>query len=54
MTHATPDAAPTEWGGRRRHEVALALPSWSVRIEGDDKRLVDWLIGALSADQLAT
>ena len=38
----------------RRHEVALALRPWSLRVEGDDKRLVDWLIGALSADQLAT
>lgn len=38
----------------QRHEVALALRPWSPRVEGDDKRLVDWLIGVLTGDQLAT
>lgn len=38
----------------QRHEVALALRPWSIRVDGDDKRLVDWLIRALTGDQIAT
>lgn len=37
----------------RRDEVAAVLRQWSARVEGDEKRLVDWLIGALSSDDRA-